>query len=573
MKKINKFSTLLASLVLLTTVAACGGGNDDKKSSNNKPSSPAVSQSGSTSTNPSGELIDKNESGELTVMVWAGDGQFHNDIGHTEWAPNEISGFNTAMIYAIAKEFNKTYPNIKINLFSKANDPEDWRAELDNYNAAYGHYPDIFLSKNVYEDMQYGIIADLSRYENEPTYKKLNDSLLSMCNFYGFQGALPQYAIPWGVYVNRELAENYKIPAPEVNWNWDEYTEFVSNKEDYTFYGSLDASMTMLKGAYIETQLQNFEGGDTYVNFATDDFKAALPNLVEQASYSFKNATGDWTDPGILDYTARLGNYEYYYFSKGGLLSLDQHPWMFVYGNTDGGASEVLSADWDYYPRPALLDTDGEVIIDNHVGVVLDPISIYNYCADDGNNTCSEAELKKMDIAYTFTSFWLTSTDAWEAASRQQYSDALDENGDYIYVYATPQSFPLIDAGEDFDRQMEIWYSTPGHMEFSDSDAFPGFAEVARLWGDGKIYGVSDKAFPREYSNEGGETVQILHEIDNFGVESVVGVTIDSPNWYSTYTAFLEEYNDTINVRYEQAFGLIRESLITYYGYEEADFK
>ena len=112
MKKINKFSTLLASLVLLTTVAACGGGNDDKKSSNNKPSSPAVSQSGSTSTNPSGELIDKNESGELTVMVWAGDGQFHNDIGHTEWAPNEISGFNTAMIYAIAKEFNKTYPNI-----------------------------------------------------------------------------------------------------------------------------------------------------------------------------------------------------------------------------------------------------------------------------------------------------------------------------------------------------------------------------------------------------------------------------------------------------------------------------
>jgi hypothetical protein len=245
---------------------------------------------------------------------------------------------------------------------------------------------------------------------------------------------------------------------------------------------------------------------------------------------------------------------------------------MFVYGNTVGGTSEVQSEDWDYYPRPALLGADGEVIVDNHVGVVLDPISIYNYCADDGNNTCSEAELKKMDIAYAFTSYWLTSTDAWKAASQQQYSDALDENGDYVYSYGTPSSFPLVKAGKAFDEQMEIWYSTPGHMEFSDTDAFPGFAEVTRLWGEGKIYGVSDKAFPREYMNEGGEKVQILHEIDNFGVESVVGVTIDSPNWYSTYTAFLEDYNDTINTRYDQAFGIIRESLITYYGFDQSDF-
>lgn len=562
MKKLNKLSVLLASLVLLTTVAACGGGNNGSKpNKNNGGGDGAVT-----------DVIDKNESGEITVMVWAGDDQYHEDIGHAEWAPNEISGHNTAMIYGIAKEFNKTYPNIKINLFGKANDPENWREQLDNFKSSYGRYPDVFLSKNVYDDMQTGMIADLSRYKDDAAYKMLNESLLSMCNFYGFQGALPQYAIPWGVYVNRELANSYKIPSPEVDWTWDDYTDFVSNKEDYVFYGSLDASMTMLKGAYIETQLQNFEGGDTYVNFATDDFKAALPNLVDQASSSFKNATGDWTDPGILEYTARLGNYEYYYFSRGGLLTLDQHPWMFVYGNTEGGASEVASEDWDYYPRPALLNTSGDVIVDNHVGVVLDPISIYNYCADDGVNTCSEAELKKMDIAYAFTAFWLTSTDAWRAASQQQYSDTLDENGNYVYSYGTPSSFPLVKAGKAFDEQMDIWYSTPGHMEFSDTEAFPGFAEVTRLWAEGKIYGVSDKAFPREYMNEGGETVQILHEIDNFGVESVVGVTIDSPNWYSTYTAFLEDYNDTINTRYDQAFGTIRESLITYYGFEENDF-
>ena len=127
MKKIAKLSTLLSSLLLLTTLAACGGGNDKKESKPNKPSVPvSSSQSGSTSAGTA-ELVDKNASGELTVMVWAGDGQLHKDIGHAEWAPNEISGHNTAMIYGIAKEFNKVYPNIKINLFSKANDPEDWR--------------------------------------------------------------------------------------------------------------------------------------------------------------------------------------------------------------------------------------------------------------------------------------------------------------------------------------------------------------------------------------------------------------------------------------------------------------
>lgn len=574
MKKLNKICGLLASVMLLATAAACGGSDkkDDKPSGNQQSNGGNVSQSGNTSVKPNTQVITTDTKGELTVMVWAGDGQHHEDIGHQEWAPNEISGFNTAMIYAIAKEFNKTYPNIKINLHSKADDPEDWGLELDNYQASYGKYPDIFLSKNVYDDMQKGLIADLSRYKNDSAYQMLNESLLKMCNFYGFQGALPQYAIPWGVYVNKELAYNERIRTPEPDWTWEDYTDFVANKVDYQWYGSLDASMTMLKGAYIETQLQNFEGGDTYVNFTTDDFKDALPYLVDQAANSFKNATGDWTDQGIIDYATRLGNYEYYYFSKGGLLTLDQHPWMFVYGNTPGGQSEVLSESWDYYPRPALTDKAGNVIVDNHVGVVLDPISVYNYCADDGNNTCSESELKKMDIAYAFTSFWLTSTDAWTAASRQRYSDNIDEEtGDYIYTYATPQSFPLIKKGAEYDKQMEIWLSTPGHIEFADAEAFPGFAEVVKLWGEEKIYGVSDKAFPRFYMNEGGEQVSILHEIDNFGVEDVVGVPINSPNWYSTYTAFLGEFNDTINGRYEQAFSTIRQSLITYYGYAEND--
>ena len=98
MKKINRFSTLLASLMLLTTVAACGGGNDGSKP--NKSNDPGNGRGAVTN------VIDKNESGEITVMVWAGDDQYHEDIGHAEWAPNEISGHNTAMIYGIAKEYN-----------------------------------------------------------------------------------------------------------------------------------------------------------------------------------------------------------------------------------------------------------------------------------------------------------------------------------------------------------------------------------------------------------------------------------------------------------------------------------
>ena len=61
--------------------------------------------------------LDRNMSASLDVMVWSGDGQYYTDIGHQTFEPAEMTGQNVAALYAVAKEFNKIFPNVKINLF------------------------------------------------------------------------------------------------------------------------------------------------------------------------------------------------------------------------------------------------------------------------------------------------------------------------------------------------------------------------------------------------------------------------------------------------------------------------
>ena len=56
--------------------------------------------------------LDFNMSASLDVMVWSGDGNYYTDLGHMEIAPADMTGQNVAAIYAVAKEFNKIFPNV-----------------------------------------------------------------------------------------------------------------------------------------------------------------------------------------------------------------------------------------------------------------------------------------------------------------------------------------------------------------------------------------------------------------------------------------------------------------------------
>ena len=126
--------------------------------------------------------LDPNISGELSIMCWSGDSIYYTDIGKQDWKPEDIVSQNVAAIYAMAKEFNKMYPNVKINLWAKADDPNGndtlWAQEMENFKAEHGKYPDIYASNDLVGDVSKGMVADLSVFKDDPLYKSFNESVM-----------------------------------------------------------------------------------------------------------------------------------------------------------------------------------------------------------------------------------------------------------------------------------------------------------------------------------------------------------------------------------------------------------
>ncbi len=531
------------------------------------------------------EGIDKDASGTLDLLMWNGDGLQHKDIGKKNWTRDDINGQTVADVYAVAKKFNEIYPNISINLKTKAYGPDDidpstgvatqWEQELDTFKDLNGKYPDLWVSNNVTRDMSKGLVQDLSHFENDPVYQTYNPTLLSLTNFYGFQAGLPQYAIPQGIFINKELAEHYGVTAakmPTPQWTWSEYTDFVSRGDvDKGVFGSWDASMSIIKSTLVESQLQSGSVNGAYIDVNTDAFKTAIEDLPKQATTALQSQYGLGFVPE--SFMEEHGNYVTNFFADNTLLTLYDYMAASELGNMTipGMRTEVTSQNWDYYPIPSM---DPEV--GNTVNILYDPMVMYNYAGTDGKLSASEEAQAK--IAYEFMSFYTASTEAWEARAAQEFSAGLI-NGEKIYKAALSDSLPLIKAGDEFDKQMAIWYSTDNHKAFNAEDdwgnvAFPGFQYTVELWGQGKISGVSGKAYPLDYLDASGTSIDCFYYLNGFGMPDINGGnTLTDEAWYSAYVAGLFEANEIMNERFTAAFDGVKNSLKNNYGFKDADLK
>ena len=123
----------------------------------------------------------------------------------------------------MAKKFNEVYPGNKINVWSKIGDP-------DQYNTSVMGAGNGKLSGKVWKISgcmginrrnrgykEEGLVADLSVYKDDETYKKYNESLMKSINYDGFLGGPPSYTIPGGIWVNKALAQdnNINVPKPD----------------------------------------------------------------------------------------------------------------------------------------------------------------------------------------------------------------------------------------------------------------------------------------------------------------------------------------------------------------------
>ncbi len=524
--------------------------------------------------------LDKNVTGIIDIVLWSGSGTTYYDLGHQDYTPEQLPAQNDAAAYAVAKAFNEIYPNITINGYFKSGGPDNWTQTLETYADDEGRFPSVWAAMNLSGSVSTGIIADLSRFEDDPLYQQLNPSVMSMMNYYGFQAGLPQYILPWGVYVNKSLADANGIEMPNADWDIDEYTDFVSNYSldpENLYFGAMDTPLSFIESGTnsIRASLANYSGGTTFVDLNSIEVRSMLSYIHEWVYGSFWGqydlealTVPDGTGP-VASLYAAAGSWDYHLFRQGYLLTFDGQPWMMgdcAETNTDWWAVCNID-DWDIYPRPA---TD---YVDNTFGIVLDPMAVYNYCLEDGDLACSEEEELKIQIAYTFAIFWTADSRSFQARAEQLFYDESSQG----YSSALNDSLPVV-TGDMFLDQMEYWYTPAKHQRFGEMNEdeeylMPGFQEVLRLYEVGQFWDVSDKAFPWTYSFE-GTSQTILYEWQNYWNPDVNGGKSKyDTDFTSTIQALLPTWNDLANARFEDAFENIKLGLQVYYGWSPSDFE
>ena len=511
------------------------------------------------------KALDASQSGEIDIMLWSGDGMYYTDLGHQNWAPEDIAGQNVASVYAMAKKFNETYPNIKINLYAKSGDPDandtSWAQEIENFKAEHGKYPDIWASRKLGEDIGKGLVADLSVFSNDPVYQSFNKSIMEMMNYYGFQAGLPQFIQPWGVYVNTGLAEQNNINVPDPDWTIEEFTTFISKGDKENFWGSMDIPMSFINTgtSTINAQLVNRKAGEPYVDLNSDEVK----DLLSLVPIWAKNTI--WTQNDVGGVPAEVmdanGWWSFNFFINQKVLVNDGDPWMMgdAANPAEGHWGAVKSDEWDIYPRPAT-DYKG-----NTVGVVLDPMAVHNFAMDDGDPALSEEEENKLKIAYTFATFWAGSTESMQARADQLWSD----NG--TLKTALNDSLPLV-TGDAFDEQMKVWYSVDTHKRMGDAAKMPGWQKCVELWEKGELWDISDKAYPM-YVTEDGVSKACTYEWTNYYTDEVMSAKRSEDNWLDEIKSKLPEWNELANKRFAQAEEDLKSALKNYYGFTDKDFE
>jgi ABC-type glycerol-3-phosphate transport system substrate-binding protein len=511
--------------------------------------------------------LDNEVSGQIDLLLWSGSGTYWEDLGNQNLTEEDLFAQNDAAAYYVAKEFNKEYPNVKVNVLALGGGPTDggriWAQELDNSKNTYGAHPSVWATVDLPGDISKGIVADLSRFENDPLYQSMNPSIMQMMNYYGFQGGLPQYILPWGIYVNKELAEDQNLDVPDPDWTIEDYTDFIGNSEEDVYYGSMDTPIHLIETGTndLHKSLFNYSGGDEFVALNSEEIRELIPLIEEWNEHSVwgSNPSQEFMDAGWW--------WSFKFFIENKLLTLEGDPWMMGDAATpidpeNPWWGSAKSSDWDIYPRPS---TD---YVDNTVGIVLDPMSVYNFCLEDGDLACTEEEELQIKISYTFASFWIADSTSWQVRADGLFTDEANN----VTSSALNDSLPVT-TGDKFEEQMNIWYTPEKHLRFKDETLMPGFHKVLEIYEAGQFWDVSDKAYPYFYSEAGTRRTNLYEWKEYWNPEINGGVEKGDANFTDTILGNLSTWNELANERFAVSYGELETGLKTYYGYKDEDFE
>lgn len=497
---------------------------------------------------------------EISMISWAGDGVYYDDIGHTNLSVEDLTNPKVAAVYANAKAFNEIYPNVTINYYGKQYGPNDggvsWEDEILNFKEVHGDFPNVIPLTDTTGFLQKGYLADLSRFEDDAYFKMYNPGLLEQTNFYGFQAAVPGYFIPAGIFINPEIIEDENLDEQSPDWSFSEFTSLITSGEKGQGSDSYVSVAGMpdwwIQQEFLYNQLFDGPMDGKYVSLNNDYVKTFFDDGVRRwVDYEIYNQADETFMEDNKEWGVRA-------FSNGAALVLGSEPWYITDFSTSTG--QLPGPDgFDIYPFPSFEGSG------NTISTISDPVGIFNSCRDDGFADCTEEEELKIQVAYTFQAFTTNDSASWEARVAQQYTDT--ETGT-VETGVLDSSFPVT-TGDLYDEQMELWFSSPRHAYY-DNPNLVGFQAVNDLIKSGSVKAISDKAYPWFYVDpDSGETRRIFEEFLSY--HTIDGVGITDSGWYDAFAAKLPEWETLFNDRLDQAWADIQTGLVTHYGYAEDD--
>jgi len=564
---IKKGMTLiLLGLVLVLALAACGSRNNDdnqattgtENQNQDDTDAPAPPPTPTPSDTATGDVYEAqgfglpfSTEGEITLFMWSGSGTWLPDIGRNYIPAEQLMAGQDAQVHAAAQAFNQIFPNIQINLYARYGGPNaddiTWDQYRENFRMERGFFPDIFTVDNLVDDMVRGMIADLTIFEDDPRVQTFNPALLDLGRINGRLFALPQYLLPWGIYVNYSLAEAQNIDVPPPNWTFDEYLRFVGHSSHAEFYGAMAPLWVLADSGTRDFHylLANRGPNDPFVRVNSEPTRNILSRLTVNNEHLVWPNSGD-----IYEFMGENWWWSHRFFRNGRLLTNDGDPWMMGALATPGTDGTATMAGWDIYPRPST------PYMGNHLGVVFDPIAIHNMAMNDGNPELSPEEYRQLAIAFEFVQFMVADTRSWEARANQRFN-----TGDGM-SYALHDSFPMV-IGPEFDAQMALWFQA-GRQRFADANLMPGFQYVIQLWEDGQVVNFSDKVVPWRHEFEGSSSL-IMHEWINKWDAEITGAGDSEPHWIDMLFSRLPDWDRQFNDRFTEAWQAIDNAILTFY--------
>lgn len=555
-KRKNIGAFLLGTLLVLSMSGCKKGGTDNTK----------------TVKDPYGIMPQLAYSGNLDILVYIQgmDGETR-DIGNDKITTEELTDGNLQKYHAVAKEFKKLYPNIKVNLIYDSID--NYTDRLISYQESHnGQFPHIMhLPYTVQEGLGRGYSADLQKYKYLKLYDAIDPSVWEYFTFGDFVAAVPFYVYPTGIFVNKGILETNYLYDPAENlldkWTLDEMTDMLKTVHNVQTHiggtGVLSSDLINIISDTVDKTLLSNKN----VNLDTLEIEHILQKEYEIASasvwdYQTKSIKQPFDQIKPWSYNTNFIDDELYTMEMARSYCAVLYSQLIKKGNKEG--------KFDFMPFPKLNEDS-----DFRIGVIAEGLTVGNQCPLDMK--CTQKLKDAEEAAAAFALFMAADTRSIKSIAHTPFmyqGELVSGNFESLPVIRKDITYPynenktqsydeetFLDPDNELnDYQVQLNEYLSLVSAFADQE---GFKEVLRIFTEEKHNAYAYNTIPRSVPLEQGGTEDILEKWNN---RFTTNGTISAITWVDNTKRFLSDWTKDANSNIQTAYDLLQDNLDDYYG-------